>query len=526
MMKMRARNVHYQIGDRTLLNIPEIKIHEGERIGLVGRNGAGKSLLLQYLTGELDVKPQVDWHTTYGLMKQLNDSEWDSSMLSGGEKTLVKLDLLFKEGHSLLFLDEPTNNLDWSHIEELERKLLLHKGAYLIVSHDRKLLNRCCNKIWELEEGELNEYHGDYHFYEAQKALKLKQQYEKHEQYVKEKKRIEARIRQKQAQSKGMRKPPKRMGNSEWQLGKNKAAAQQKKVERVGKTLERRLERLEKQDKPMEWDQVKMEFAHVHPSHQKTIGVINDSVIKAGEKFLFRSPKLFLKTGSKTALIGENGTGKSTFIQHLLNTGEWVAQGVRIGYFHQALEDLPQQKNVYDFVSDGSDMSETTIRIILARLRFSADEMHKTLSQLSGGERVKLSLAKLIASGASLLVMDEPTNHLDLDAIQALESLVRDFPGTILYVTHDRTFIERTADQLWMIEKRELKPFNGTWIQWEEYSVHSPEADEEMYDRMALETRLSELISRLSMPGPKDCVEDLETEYNETLTKLKKLRNE
>lgn len=526
MLNMRAINIQYQIGSRNILDIKELRIHEGDRIGLVGRNGEGKSLLLQYLLGKLDIVPQVEWHTSYGWLQQMNEEEWKTSTMSGGEKTHARLEQVLEKGHPLLFLDEPTNNLDWEHIEDLEENLRHHEGAYVVVSHDRKLLNRCCNKIWELEQGKITEYHGDYDFYEAQKDLEQKQKYEKHEQYVKEKNRIEERIRQKQSQSKGMRKPPKRMGNSEWQLGKNKAAAHQKKVERVSKTLERRLDRLEKADKPMEWDQVKMEFNQLNPISKKLLGKVGETEVQVGSRFLFSSPKLSLRNGSKTAFIGGNGTGKSTFIRYLLKNTDWLSPGVKVGYFHQTLEDLPLEKKVYDYSSEGSSLSETTIRIILARLRFFADDMNKIIGQLSGGERVKLSLAKLIASGSTFLVLDEPTNHLDLEAIQALERLICDFPGTILFVTHDRTFIERTADQLWMIEDSRLKTFDGTWKQWEEYVEDPPVADEEAYDQMALETRLTELISRLSMPGPNEDVAELESEYQQTLSQLKKLKKD
>ncbi|SFJ61882.1 ABC transporter [Halobacillus dabanensis] len=331
-------------------------------------------------------------------------------------------------------------------------------------------------------------------------------------------------MRQKQTQSKGMRKPPKRMGNSEWQLGKNKAAAHQKKVERVSKTLERRLDRLEKVDKPFDWDQVKMEFGKLHSHHQKTIGTIDKTSVSIGESLLFKTPVLLMKNGSKTALIGKNGTGKSTFIQHLLQQKDWLTPGAEIGYFHQALEDLPLEKTVYQYAREGSLLTESTIRIILARLKFFADDMNKTLGQLSGGEQVKLSLARLMASGASVLILDEPTNHLDLEAIQALEHLIIDYPGTILFVTHDRTFMERTADHLWMVEGKELKRFDGTWEEWKEHSENAVPASDEVYDQMALETRLTELVSRLSLPGPEEDMESLEQEYQDTLKKLKAVK--
>ncbi|QAS51747.1 ribosomal protection-like ABC-F family protein [Halobacillus litoralis] len=521
MLKMKAMNIRYEIGEREILNIKELRIHEGERIGLVGKNGEGKTLLIKYLMGELDVIPQIEWHTTYGWMKQLNEDLEISPSLSGGEKTLAKLESLFENGPPLLFLDEPTNNLDWHHVEKLEDELLQHKGAYVIVSHDRMLLNRTCEKIWELDDGKIRVFNGDYFFYEEQKRLEIQKQYEKHEQYLKEKKRIEERVRQKRDQSKGMRKPPKRMGNSEWQLGKNKAAAQQKKVERVSKTLERRLERIEKVEKPMEWEEVKMEFEQIQPVTQKMIGRLEVMDVVAGQKLLFRTKPLVWKTGSKTALIGKNGAGKSTLIQCLLNSKEWFPDGVEIGYLHQALEEMPLEEMVYDYVSEGSPLSETNIRIILARLKFFTEDMNKLLYQLSGGERVKLGLARLMTSGSPILILDEPTNHLDLEAIKALEQLIVDYPGTILFVSHDREFINRTADQLWMIENGEMKGFDGTWAEWQEYLQSPPEADEEVYDQMALETKLSELVSRLSVPGPKDKLEDLETAYQDTLAKLK-----
>ncbi|WP_226576620.1 ribosomal protection-like ABC-F family protein [Halobacillus litoralis] len=524
MLMLKAANIKYEIGERSLLNIKEIKIHEGEKIGLAGKNGVGKSLLIRYLLGDIDGSRNVERYTSCGWMKQLN--EGSDATLSGGEKTLAELEDLFAEKQELLFLDEPTNNLDWIRIEELEDQLLRHSGAYVIVSHDRKFLDRTCNKIWELDQGKISIYNGNYTFYEQQKARELKQQYEKHGNYIQEKKRLEKRILQKRAQSKGMRKPPKRMGSSEWQLGKNKAAAHQKKVERVSKTLENRLNHIEKVEKPMEWDHVKMEYPAMHDKPFKgRIVQLGEEAITAGERFLFRTSNQTLKAGSKTALIGENGSGKSTLIGELLRRDDWLRKQNDVGYFHQALEDLPLTSKLYDYVSKGSPLSESTIRIILARLKFFEEDMNKIIAQLSGGERVKASLARLLVSNTSILILDEPTNHLDIEAIQALEQLINDYPGTVLFVTHDRMFIERTADHLWIIEKEEFKEFQGTWIEWQEYVNNPPKAAvDEAYNRMTLETKLTELISRISAPGPKQNLEELNKEYEETLSKLKNMR--
>ncbi|MGP4076501.1 ribosomal protection-like ABC-F family protein [Halobacillus sp. K22] len=526
MLLMKAKNINYSIGERTLLDIKELAIHEGEKIGLVGRNGQGKTMLLRYLAGELDVSPQVKWHTAYDRLDQIHE-ETKEERQSGGERTLAKLDAIFQDAARLLFLDEPTNDLDWSRVEALEERLQKHPGACVIVSHDRTLLDRTCHKIWELEKGKLKVFNGNYSFYLQQKEQEREQQMEKHTQYLQEKKRIENRREQKRIQSKGMRKPPRRMGNSEWQLGKNKAAARQKKVERSGKTLERRLERLERTDKPFEWDQVKLEMEHLDKIHNKYICQVREVSIKVGNKFLFHIDDVLLKTGSKTAFIGANGAGKSTFLQYLLaHQKDLFAKGVKTEYFHQNMGALPDEETVLNYVSKTSRLEESVIRIILARLRFYEQDIHKKIQVLSGGERVKLVLARMLVSEAQLLILDEPTNHLDVEAIEALEKLVQDYPGTILYVTHDRTFVEKTADQLWIIEQEKLNHFDGTWQEWQEALHKSQKAEEEVYNLMTLETKLSELISRLSMPGVNEDRILLEKEYENTLELLKKLKQD
>ncbi|UOQ92688.1 ATP-binding cassette domain-containing protein [Halobacillus shinanisalinarum] len=520
---MRAMNVNYAIGDRTLLSIDELSIHKGDRIGLVGKNGQGKTMLIKYLLGELDgAYLSVLWQGSVNWMEQLNGER--RSQKSGGEQTQAKIIELFASNKDVLLLDEPTNNLDLNHIDYLEQQLLSHQGAYVVISHDRALLDHTCTTIWELAEGELKVYNGNYTFYHKQKQLETAKQYEDHEKYVKEKKRLEHRIRKKQEQSQGMRKPPKRMSNSEWQLGKNKAAAKQKKVERVGKNLERRLERLETVDKPFEWEKVKMDYYQVEPLHQTTVMTSEKLTARLPNKPLYTIESLTLKTGSKTALIGDNGCGKTTLVNQILkeDTTKWVSQA-KIGYFQQDLTELPVDSTIYKYVSDQSPLDESTIRIILARLHFYREDVFKSIYSLSGGERVKVALARLLAGDYNLLILDEPTNHLDIEALQSLEKLIVDYPGTVLFITHDRRFIEKVADQLWLMKNETVRMFEGTWVDWMN-EQDRPAVQEEDYDQLALETKVTELISRLSMPDSLDDKGKLEKEYQETLTKLNKIR--
>ncbi|MBM7571417.1 ribosomal protection-like ABC-F family protein [Aquibacillus albus] len=525
---MHAQAINISIGDRVLLKADQLSIHQGHRIGLVGRNGQGKTLLIHSLLNKVSQPFMVEWQGTFAHFEQLNDQTQLPSYLSGGEKTMKKLAEVFASNADVLVLDEPTNNLDWTRISQLEAELLAHQGAMLIVSHDRALLDGLCTKIWELEEGNLEEFTGNYSYYEQQKALKREQQYLAYEQYLKEKNRLEARIKQKQDQAKGMRKPPARMSNSEWQLYKNKAAGKQKKVEQVSIRLQKRVEKLEKVDKPMEWDTVKMNQTHANPVHRKTVVMAKDIKKYIGNQLLFDVDYLKLKTGSKTAIIGDNGSGKTTLINELLSSIDTVniSKQAKIGRFEQALETLPVNETIYDYVKKGSEYPQHIIRIILGRLHFSGEDVNKSIGVLSGGERVKLALAKLLVGGYNFLILDEPTNHLDLEALQAVETLMKDYEGTILFVSHDRRFVENTANHLWILKDKTVEMFDGTLLEYSLASKQETQITDQIEEKIKLETRLTELIGRLSLNDPKEDKFALENAYQETLLALKKLKGQ
>lgn len=528
---MHALNIKLAIGDRTLLNMGQLSIHSGDRIGLIGKNGEGKSLLLEYLLGKTDDQSSVEWHGSVGYFQQLNTDiddykEWRH--LSGGEITMSKLDEIFQQKPNLLLLDEPTNNLDWKHIEDLEKRLTHFRGAILIISHDRTLLDQVCSKIWELENGKITSYKGNFSDFEQTKQHKVEQQYAEHDKYVKEKKRLIERMKQKEQQAQGMRKPPARMSNSEWQLHKNKAAGKQKKVERVSKVIEDRIERLEKVDKPFEWDDIKMDYTISSPIHKKQVLTAKKIQKSVDGNLLFQADSLKLRTGSKTALIGANGSGKTTLIKQLLALGDNIelTNQANIGLFKQELAHLPEDKTILQYVQENSLLPQHVVRIILGRLRFFEEDVHKKIGILSGGERVKTALARLLTGEYNVLILDEPTNHLDLEAISALEKLIQDYPGTVLFVSHDRRFVHETADHLWILENRTITSFHGNLTTWQASLDQPKEVDEEAFDLMALENKLTEIISRLSLPDPKDDVQQLEKEYQDTLNKIQKLRKQ
>ncbi|MGF2616656.1 ABC-F family ATP-binding cassette domain-containing protein [Rossellomorea vietnamensis] len=526
MLLMRAKNVVCTIGEKTFFDEKELTIYQGDKIGLIGRNGEGKSLLLKYLQGMTGFHPNVEWFCGIGYMEQLSVPSKEA-YLSGGELTIKKLNSLLSEGHRLLFLDEPSNNLDWDRMEELQKRLKSFNGSIILASHDRSLLDTVCTKIWELDDGRLKEYQGNYEDYLVEKEREKKEQEAKYESYSKEKKRLLERYDKKQRQAQGMDKPPSRMGNSEWQLYKGKAAGKRGKVERVSTVIKDRIERMEEVEKPFEWDAVKMEYVLQSPIHRKTLLTAKNLTKYLGGEKLYESPHLKLKTGSKTACIGRNGCGKTTLIRQLLEeVSEKIdmSKSVKAGYFEQSLQGLPDSSTILEFVTEGSTIPKHVIRIILARLRFFEEDVHKPISVLSGGERVKTAIAKLLVGDYNLLVLDEPTNHVDLDTLQALEGLLRDYPGTVLLVSHDRRFVENVADKLWRFHDRTISMFDGGLKQLEGWTETAHSLDENEEEILKLETKLTELIGRLSLPSPADDVTELDRQYKSVLTQLKQLK--
>jgi macrolide transport system ATP-binding/permease protein len=531
MLLMQGKNIYYSIGDKDIVAIPELVLYKGARIGLVGRNGAGKTTLLKILGGKLDVDGVSI--VTFGKMayfQQIDDEtqpfeNWN--VLSEGEKTAAKLKSILSQNADVLLLDEPTNNLDWQRIEQLESELKHYSGAVVIASHDRSLLDAVCNEIWELEDGKLNIYKGNYASYREQKEVEKKQRQLAYENYSKERKRLLEAYRKKLQQSQNMDRPPSRMGHSESALYKNKAAAKQKKIERVSKVLSSRIERLEKVEKPFEWTDIKMELDIQTQVYRKTM-ITGKNLTKAfGDSHLYTIPYFKIRTGSKTALLGRNGSGKTTLLKQIVSreAGIEIAEGAKIGVFEQQLDVLPLENTIIQYVQEESLLPQHIIRIILARLRFFADDVHKKISQLSGGERVKVALAKLLVGDYNLLLLDEPTNHLDVEALEALEDLLLNYKGTVLVISHDRRFVEKVADSLLIIENGTLTSFAGTYEQWKESKQEHQKQEKNSEERLRLENRLAQLIGKISIPSPKDDVSLLEREYEETLQLLRQLQD-
>jgi macrolide transport system ATP-binding/permease protein len=300
-------------------------------------------------------------------------------------------------------------------------------------------------------------------------------------------------------------------------------------LDRAIKNMEKRIQHLEVKEKPPNIEKIKLDIGDVQKIYSKVIIEGNKLNKRFGEKVIFKDARFHLENGAKACLIGPNGCGKTTLLKMIVNQEPpiKIAPNVKIGYFSQELSILEEDKSILDNVMAESVYEESVVRILLARLLFKGDSVHKKIRVLSGGERVKASFAKIICSDFNLLILDEPTNYLDLNSLEAVEEVLRAYEHTLLFVSHDRRFINAVANQIVIIEDHKLKTFKGSY---EEYMAVRSEASDRKKEQieeeiLLLETRLTEVISKISMPSQKDDPELLEAEYREILGQIRRLKN-
>lgn len=534
---LHAQNIEKSFGDRTIFTLSSLEIYENDRIGIVGANGAGKSTLLQILSNEIE--PDCGTVIHYGsaaIIPQLGEQEtehtssfakgkWNvnhvGNKISGGEHMRLKIAAALEQESSLLFADEPTSHLDLHGREQLEKALQSYKGAIVLISHDRALLDHICTKIIEIEDGTIREYKGNYSQYRLQKERERTEQQGEYEKYISEKKRLEQSIIQRRQKASGMMSIPSRFGSAESKFFKMAAANSQGNVMKAAKALETRLEKLEKKEKPKEIVNSKFDVQYHAPIHSKYVLHFHKTTKKIDKRTLFQHITGSIAPGSKLAITGKNGSGKTTLFRMIVGNerGIQLSKSCKIGYFEQTLSILQPDKTILENIMGETNYNEAFVRTVLARLLFCREDVHKRIWALSGGERTKVALAKVFLGDYNMLLLDEPTNYLDVLAQEELENMLKEYPGTVLFVSHDRTFIHNVADHILHIDEETPRVFHGNYEQYktktEQTSVNT--AEQEL---MRLQTKLTEVIGKLSIPGKKDDIILLEEEYERLLQEI------
>lgn len=530
-MLVGFNNVTFEFGARTIVADATWHIQPGDRIGLIGYNGTGKSTLLKVLVGEYQpsggtvergkstsigylhqdllsfdtnenilevamgafervrfLEKEIE-RIGHSLEKQEDDKLLETftdylhemdvldgyniqhkteevlhglgfsneeiirpyKTFSGGWRMRVLLAKMILQQPDVLLLDEPTNHLDLPSIEWLEKYLTNYKGSVVIVSHDQFFLNRMVNKIVELYQQQLHIYTGNYEFYQAEKLQRIELQqraYENQQEYIKREERFIERFRAKAT----------------------KAAQAQSAMKRLDK-----IDRIEQVE--IQRPNLKINF-QIDKQPGKILATLKDVSKSFGERVIVDHAHAEIERGDKIALIGANGKGKSTLLRIIAGTETF--EGDRIWghnveesfYAQHQLESLNLEHTILEEMQlCGSGKNDLELRSMLGGFMFSGDDIDKKIKILSGGEKARVALAKVIASKSNFLMLDEPTNHLDMHSVDLLAGALNKYQGSLIFVSHDRYFISKTANKIWEIVGHEIKEFKGTYpafMEWKE----------------------------------------------------------
>ena len=520
MVDIQVKNLtkFFVIGENLLEGL-SFEIQEGERVAILGRNGCGKTTLFKILTGEMDyddgevfVNPNkrlglisqipkfpmgftvedvlrsaytavlaakrkmeileaaMATSVTDEQLKEYDDlvarftagggyemdvevdkicnglgisadqriQEFDS--LSGGEKTRVNLARLLLEKTDILLLDEPTNHLDLNSVEWLESYIKSFKGTVLAISHDRWFLDKVAQRVIEITDGHAEFYSGNYSFYMDEKQARFDLQMKQYEQ--------------EQAKLKQLGYTVERMKG--WGINN-------RTLYRRAMSIQHRMERIKKTERPKTEKTMKATFGEKDFSGDIVFKMKN--VSKAfGDRILFDNVELTVEGGERIALLGDNGTGKSTFIKCLLGDEDCAGKiqfgpTVKWGYLPQIIHFDHPKRSLYDTMLYEKNCTPQVARDRLGQFLFSGEDVFKTVGNLSGGEQSRLRLCMLMDEKINLLILDEPTNHLDIASREWVEAAIEEFEGVLLFVSHDRYFIEKFAERIWLLEDGQIRDF-------------------------------------------------------------------
>lgn len=472
------KNIEVSFLDKEILSIDHLAVYQFDRIGIVGKNGAGKSTLLKLLAGEvIPAKGRASRFVEFGYFQQREmsmDAEADAKLLgtlavpkdseelSGGEQTRLKLAQLFSNYYEALLLDEPTTHLDKKGITFLIEELRYYYGALLLISHDRNLLDELVTTIWEIEDGKVNVYAGNYTDYAEQKRLELEMQREAYTKYVKEKSRLEKAAEEKMKKAEKIAKAakanPKSKDKPNRMFETKSKATSEKAIHRAAKAIEGRLQKLERPDEIKEERPISFPIAKALELHNKFPIMADQLILKVGDRVLLDKASFQFPLGKKTVITGPNGCGKSTLLKAIAEREEGliISPKAKIGVFHQMSYQFETDENVLTYINNRSEYDEGFLRSMLHLMQFEGNDLLKKVKDLSGGEAIRLQLCQLFLGKYNILLLDEPTNFLDVQTIEALEKFVHGYEGTIVFVSHDERFVRNVSNIQYTIKNKKL----------------------------------------------------------------------
>ncbi len=395
------------------------------------------------ISGGYSLKEKIEKiRNGFKITNELLDREYNK--LSGGEKTLINLASIILSNPDILLLDEPTNHLDIDTLEWFEEYLSSYNGTVVIISHDRYFLDRTVNKIIEIENGNANIYHGNYSYYLKESEKRLMVEFQNYKNQQKEIKALKEAIERYKV----------------WG-----AKSDNPMFFRRAKAIETRLEKMEVIEKPKTKSELRINL-NVEDRTSNRVMVISNLDLKIGNKELLRNSHMEVYYKERVCLMGKNGAGKTTLIKNILNnTHDNIKLGtnIKIGYIPQEIRFDNEELTIYEHMRKIFVGSESELRSKLNQFYFTADNIDKKVKNLSGGEKVRLKLLELILKNANFLILDEPTNHIDIDTREILEESLLAYDGTILFISHDRYFINKIATKIVMIENKEMITYNGNY---------------------------------------------------------------
>lgn len=372
--------------------------------------------------------------------------------LSGGEKTIITLAAIIISEPDILLLDEPTNHLDIDTLEWLEDYLRKYKGTILMISHDRYFLDEVATKIILLENKKINIFHGNYTKYLKENEERINKEFKDYKDQQKQIKAMEASI--------------KRLieyGN----IAKNEMFFKR------AESIRKRLDKLEKLQKPIEKDSIPLQFKSTRSGN--IVLELNNINIDYPDKTILKDTSLKISYQEKICLLGNNGSGKSSLVKYILTQGNNYGTNIKIGYIPQEISFKDENKTVYEEAKDFFIGDETHLRSALSKFYFFKDNILKRLKNLSGGEKVRLKLFCLMQKDINFLILDEPTNHIDIETKEILESSLKEYNATLLFISHDRYFINSLATRIIYIEDNKLKTLPGNYDDYKHFKNNKKE---------------------------------------------------